>query len=72
MARPKKSTFLINLKNKKVKDSCDDARGLTISPVKKEGRRRRIFNFKQALCNLFKFRRFLSVEEKIVSFKVLK
>ncbi|XP_066157005.1 uncharacterized protein [Euwallacea fornicatus] len=62
--RPKKSPFLINIKTKKVKDSCEDPRGL-ISPVKKEGKRRKIFNFKQALCNIFRFRRILSVEEKM-------
>ncbi|CAG9770399.1 unnamed protein product [Ceutorhynchus assimilis] len=65
MNRPKKSTFLINIKNKKVKDSsCNNSRALTISPVKKEVKKRKVFSFKQALCNIFRFRRFLSVEEK--------
>ncbi|XP_050295759.1 uncharacterized protein LOC126735718 [Anthonomus grandis grandis] len=62
--RPKKSTFLISIKNKKVKDSCENSKSLTISPVKKEVKKRKVFSFKQALCNLFRFRRFLSVEEK--------
>ncbi|KAF7282998.1 suppressor of Cytokine Signaling at 16D isoform X2 [Rhynchophorus ferrugineus] len=62
--RPKKSTFLKNIKNKKVKDSCENAKTLTISPIKREERKRKIFNFKQALCNIFRFRKFLSVEEK--------
>lgn len=65
--RPKKSTFLKNIKNKKVKDSCENAKTLTISPIKREERKRKIFNFKQALCNIFRFRKFLSVEEKPVS-----
>lgn len=66
LSRPKKSTFLINIKNKKVKDSCDNSKALTISPVKKEEKKKKIFNFRQALCNIFRFRRFLSVEEKSV------
>ncbi|XP_048525559.1 uncharacterized protein LOC109535893 isoform X3 [Dendroctonus ponderosae] len=65
ITRPKKSTFLINIKNKKVKDSCDNSKTLTISPVKKESKKRKIFSFKQALCNIFRFRKFLSVEEKV-------
>ncbi|KAL1518002.1 hypothetical protein ABEB36_001692 [Hypothenemus hampei] len=68
ISRPKKSTtFLINIKNKKVKDSsCDDShrRHLTISPVKKDPKKRKIFSFKQTLCNIFRFRRFLSLDDK--------
>lgn len=50
-----------------MKDSCDNSKSLTISPAKKESKKRKIFSFKQALCNIFKFRKFLSVEEKSVS-----
>lgn len=66
--RPKKNTFLINLKNKKVKDSCNTMGKpigtLPLNP-KEEKRKKsptKLFSFKQALCNLFRFRRFLSPE----------
>ncbi|XP_060535541.1 uncharacterized protein LOC132707639 [Cylas formicarius] len=59
----KKATFLINIKNKKVKDSCENPKAL-ISASKKEEKKRRLFGFKQALCNIFRFRRFLSSEVK--------
>ncbi|XP_030766171.1 probable serine/threonine-protein kinase DDB_G0278845 [Sitophilus oryzae] len=62
--RPKKSTFLKNIKNKKVKDSCENAKTLTISPIKREERKRRLFNFKQVLCSIFGFKKYFSVEEK--------
>lgn len=65
--RPKKNNFLIHLKNKKVKDSCDTMSkqiGAPLNP-KEEKRKKsptKLFSFKQALCNLFRFRRFLSQE----------
>lgn len=65
--RAKKNTFLINIKNKKVKDSCDNiGKELVISNTvdKKEEKKKRanpkFFSFKQALCNIFKFRRISS------------
>ncbi|KAJ8924685.1 hypothetical protein NQ315_000836 [Exocentrus adspersus] len=67
--RTKKNTFLINIKNKKVKDSSCDNFGKQInpSPTKKEEKRKktpaRLFSFKQTLCNMFRFRRFLSPEQ---------
>lgn len=65
--RPKKNAFLIHLKNKKVKDSCDTMGKQIGSPLnpKEEKRKKsptKLFSFKQALCNLFRFRRFLSPE----------
>lgn len=66
--RSKKNTFLINIKTKKVKDSCDINIGKQInsSPTKKEEKRKKtpakLFSFKQTLCNMFRFRRFLSHE----------
>ncbi|XP_023014734.1 uncharacterized protein [Leptinotarsa decemlineata] len=64
--RSKKSTFLINIKNKKVKDSCDNiGKQINTSPTKKDDKRRKpakIFSFKQTLCNMFRFKRFLSPE----------
>lgn len=66
--RSKKNTFLINIKSKKVKDSCDINIGKQInsSPTKKEEKRKKtpakLFSFKQTLCNMFRFRRFLSPE----------
>lgn len=65
--RPKKNTFLIHLKNKKVKDSCDTIGKQIGSPLnpKEEKRKKsptKLFSFKQALCNLFRFRKFLSPE----------
>ncbi|KAJ8962951.1 hypothetical protein NQ314_005668 [Rhamnusium bicolor] len=66
--RSKKNTFLINIKNKKVKDSCDNNIGKQIntSPTKKEDKRKKtpakLFSFKQTLCNMFRFKRFLSPE----------
>ncbi|XP_049818891.1 uncharacterized protein LOC109594116 isoform X2 [Aethina tumida] len=65
--RTKKSTFLINIKNKKVKDSCDNVgKQMSMSPTKKEEKRKktptRLFSLKQTLCNMFRFRRFLSPE----------
>ncbi|CAH0547277.1 unnamed protein product [Brassicogethes aeneus] len=66
-SRSKKNTFLINIKNKKVKDSCDNVgKQMSMSPTKKEDKRKkapaRLFSFKQTLCNMFRFRRFLSPE----------
>ncbi|CAH1993511.1 unnamed protein product [Acanthoscelides obtectus] len=69
-SRSKKNTFLINIKNKKVKDSCDTLRKqINTSPTKKEEKRKkspaknaRLFSFKQTLCNMFKFRRYVSPE----------
>ncbi|KAJ8951284.1 hypothetical protein NQ318_008187 [Aromia moschata] len=64
--RSKKNTFLINIKNKKVKDSCDNSIGKQIgtSPTKKDEKRKKApkFSFKQTLCNMFRFKRFLSPE----------
>lgn len=65
--RPKKNTFLIHLKNKKVKDSCDTLGKQIVTPLnpKEEKRKKsptKLFSFKQALCNLFRFRKFLSSE----------
>ncbi|CAG9821608.1 unnamed protein product [Phaedon cochleariae] len=67
MTRSKKNTFLINIKNKKVKDSCDHiGKQIDTSPTKKDEKKRkhpaRIFSLKQTLCNMFRFRRFLSPE----------
>lgn len=67
IVRPKRSTFLIHLKNKKVKDSCDTMGKQICAPVnpKEEKRKKsptKLFSFKQALCNLFRFRKFLSAE----------
>lgn len=69
--RAKKNTFLINIKNKKVKDSCDNiSKELVISSTveKKEEKKKRtnakFFSFKQALCNIFKFRRISSDSDK--------
>lgn len=66
--RTKKSTFLINIKNKKVKDSCDNNVGkqINISQTSKTDKRKKtpakLFSFKQTLCNMFRFKRFLSPE----------
>lgn len=87
--RVKKNTFLINIKNKKVKDSCDTTttavggnKQLT-NKSKDESKLSRaaaatltgsnnnnynnkaptkLFSFKQALCNMFRFKRILSPE----------
>nr|CAI5825817.1 unnamed protein product [Callosobruchus analis] len=63
--RSKKKTFLINIKNKKVKDSCDTLRKqINTSPTKKEEKRKkspaksaRLFSFKQTLCSMFRLRK---------------
>ncbi|KAK9886849.1 hypothetical protein WA026_018498 [Henosepilachna vigintioctopunctata] len=62
--RSKKNTFLINIKNKKVKDSCDNiGKEIVISSnvVRREEKKKRVHakfsSFKQALCNIFKFRK---------------
>jgi suppressor of cytokine signaling 7 len=65
--RTKKSTFLINIKNKKVKDSCDNVgKQINISQTNKPDKRKKtpakLFSFKQTLCNMFRFKRFLSPE----------
>ncbi|XP_044270458.1 uncharacterized protein LOC123015071 [Tribolium madens] len=65
--RTKKSTFLINIKNKKVKDSCDNVgKQINISQTSKPDKRKKtpakLFSFKQTLCNMFRFKRFLSPE----------
>lgn len=65
--RSKKNTFLINIKNKKVKDSCDTiGKQINTSPSKKDDKRKKpsakLFSFKQTLCNMFRFKRFLSPE----------
>lgn len=60
----KKSMFLINIKNKKVKDSCDN-KHINISSTLKEDRRKKAsvkFSFKQTLCNMFHFKKFLCPE----------
>ncbi|KAJ8966227.1 hypothetical protein NQ317_001359 [Molorchus minor] len=67
VVRSRKNTFLINIKNKKVKDSCDNNIGkqINVSPTKKEEKRKKTlakFSFKQTLCNMFRFKRFLSPE----------
>ena len=65
--RTKKNTFLINIKNKKVKDSCDNVgKQINISQATKPDKRKKapakFLSFKQTLCNMFRFKRFLSPE----------
>ncbi|RZC36067.1 SH2 domain containing protein, partial [Asbolus verrucosus] len=55
--RTKKSTFLINVNNKKVKDSCDN-----ITKPDKRKKAPAKFSFKQTVGNIFRFKRFLSPE----------
>lgn len=61
----KKNTFLINIKNKKVKDSCDNiGKQINISQTNKTDKQKKtpakLFSFKQTLCNMFRFKRLLS------------
>lgn len=69
----KKSTFLINIKNKKVKDLCDNntidkqqqlqITNSALSPMRQEKQKKgtaRVFWLKQTLCNMFRFRRIIS------------
>lgn len=79
--KPKRYTFPISIKSKKVKDSCENVTkspsiGTTILSCKPEKRRKtngnsmpRLYSFKQLLCNMFRFRRIFSPdrEEKPVS-----
>lgn len=66
--RSKKNTFLINIKNKKVKDSCDNmSKQINDLASPKDDKRKKPspakrISFKQALCNLFRFKRLLSPE----------
>ncbi|XP_072396378.1 uncharacterized protein [Diabrotica undecimpunctata] len=64
-SRSKKNTLFINIKNKKVKDSCNNiGKQINISPTKKDEKRRKsptkVFSLKQMLCNMFRFKRFLT------------
>lgn len=65
--KTKKTPFFINLKNKKIKDSCDNIGKQQISMVQteKESEQKKpvkSFSLKQALCSMFRFRRFVSPE----------
>ncbi|XP_056636063.1 uncharacterized protein LOC130444820 [Diorhabda sublineata] len=67
-SRSKKNTIFINIKNKKVKDSCDTiGTQIHISPTKKDEKTRKtlnkLFSLKQMLCNMFRFKRFLATEQ---------
>lgn len=61
----KKNTFLINVRNKHVKDT-DNISKEQSSAVKcnKTKKSVRISSLKQTLCNIFRFRRFISPEKK--------
>lgn len=64
-AKTKKNSFFINIKNKKIKDSCDTISKHQINlPNKgKENKNNtRFFSLKQTLCSMFRFRRFDSPE----------
>lgn len=65
--RFKKTTFLINLKNKRIKDTCEsigEEQILVTKPNKSKKSFARMSSFKQTLCNIFRFKRFLSPERK--------
>ncbi|CAG9854116.1 unnamed protein product [Phyllotreta striolata] len=66
--RSKKSTLFINIKNKKVKDSCDHHTGkqINLSNRKDEKRRKsptKVFSLKQMLCNMFRFKKLFTPDE---------
>lgn len=62
----KKNSMLSHLRNKKVKDSCEDINGKSVQPLAKADKRKKapakFFSLKQTLCNLFRFKRFSSPE----------
>lgn len=61
--KPKKNPFLINIKNKKIKDSCDTiGRQQVVQNGKGHEHKRcgRLFSLKQTLCNVFRVKRFMS------------
>lgn len=63
----KKNTFLINIKNKRVKDPCEGINKEQISLSKSNKPKKttpRMSSLKQTLCNIFKFRRFMSPDRK--------
>lgn len=64
----KKNSFFINIKNKKIKDSCDTISRQISLPSAGRGKENknhtRLFSLKQTLCSMFKFRRFVSPEHK--------
>lgn len=67
----KKSAFLINLRNKRVKDSCDLVNKEQISVTKtnnnnnnKTKKSPRMSTLKQTLCNIFKFKKIVTPNTK--------
>lgn len=65
--KTKKNPFFINLKNKKIKDSCDNLskQRISVEQNNRESEQKKSvksFSLKQALCSMFKFRRFMSSE----------
>lgn len=63
----KKSAFLINLRNKRVKDSCDLMNKEQISLNKTNNKTKkspRMSTLKQTLCNIFRFKKIVSPNTK--------
>lgn len=66
--KTKKNSFFINIKNKKIKDSCDTISGhqINMPPTNNKGKENknntRFFSLKQTLCSMFRFRRLVSPE----------
>lgn len=65
-SKAKRTPFFINLKNKKIKDSCDNVSKQRISVEQnrecEQKKSMKSFSLKQALCSMFRFRRFMSPE----------
>lgn len=63
-AKTKKNSFFINIKNKKIKDSCEtiSKHSGVANKVKESKNNTRFFSLKQTLCSMFRFRRFVSPE----------
>lgn len=63
-AKTKKNSFFINIKNKKIKDSCDTITKHHLPPANDKGNKenKRFFSLKQTLCSMFRFRRYASPE----------
>lgn len=66
--KTKKNSFFINIKNKKIKDSCDtiSRHQINLPPANNKGKENknntRFFSLKQTLCSMFRFRRLVSPE----------
>lgn len=66
-AKTKKNSFFINIKNKKIKDSCDtiskhQINSQSANKDKENKNNTRFFSIKQTLCSMFRFKRLVSPE----------